>query len=105
MKETKFLSTLASASRDGDKLKTSLCFALKSFGDPDLSFTPGEAIEGLRLPPADITFLTLVAVCGESDFGREEKVAWTVPFSFKGVTFAFSLRKFGLFLLLDKRRR
>ncbi|HKO46873.1 MAG TPA: hypothetical protein VJV79_04080 [Polyangiaceae bacterium] len=61
--------------------------------DHIIGMTPkGFPIEGLLL-------FGLTQFLGLLDDGREEKIAWSVWFSFKGATYAFEMRKFGLRLL------
>jgi hypothetical protein len=60
------------------------------FLDQVRGMTPkGFPLEGLLL-------FGLTQLLGLPDYGPEEKVAWSVWFSFKNATYAFELRKFGL---------
>lgn len=50
----------------------------------------------LRLvPPTYMVFLTFVGLLGYEYWGKEEKVAWMIPISYKGTPFLLSHRKFG----------
>jgi hypothetical protein len=53
-------------------------------------------------PPAYIVFLMFVLLLGYKYRGREEKVGWTIPITYKGTTFLLSHRKFGFRVLSIK---
>ncbi len=55
-----------------------------------------------QIPPAHIVFLMFVTLLGYKYTGREEKVAWTIPITYKGTPFLLSHRKFGFLVLTIK---
>jgi hypothetical protein len=55
-----------------------------------------------QIPPAHIVFLMFVALLGYKYRGKEEKVAWTIPITYKGTPFLLSHRKFGFRVLTIK---
>lgn len=100
--ESKYLAELAKLSKAGPKLKTALLYSLKSFGPHNGEVILDGKVEGLKLPSADMVFLTLVGICNQPYAGKFEKIAWSVGFKYKGTLFTFSLQKFGLRLYCDK---
>jgi hypothetical protein len=53
-------------------------------------------------PPTYMVFLTFVGLLGYRYWGKEEKVAWTIPIIYKGIPFLLSSRKFGFRVLTLK---
>lgn len=102
--DSEFLSDLAKESKDGVKLRKALLFAWKNFAPLNGEFVyNGKCrIEKVILPPSDIVFLSFVYIAGYSNAGKDEKVAWSLAFTYKGVPFGFSLEKFGLRLYHHK---
>jgi hypothetical protein len=102
--DNKFLSALAEGTKDGAKLRKCLFFVMKDFAPytGDFLFDHRELIELPNLPQADMVFLTLVNIFGNSYSGKFEKVAWSVAFCYKAIPFIFSLQKFGLRLYHHK---
>lgn len=57
---------------------------------------PIKEIDEDRIPLPYMVYLTLVVLLGFPHWGREEKTAWSIPVTYKGVPFLIAHRKFGL---------
>lgn len=51
---------------------------------------------GRELPPYYLVYFLLVDLLGFEDYGQSEKVAWSIPISFKDNLFLIEHRKMGL---------
>ena len=96
-KRISVLETLAARDTRSKKLANFFHYSLSKF-------TPGnfpeklQGIEDIQLPSASVVFLCLAELLEFPHTGREEKVAWSIPFKFESRDFVFILQKFGLHL-------
>jgi hypothetical protein len=91
------------------ELINALRYCLKDFGSDVAAFKSATFMREERLhipenlnPPAYIVFLMFVYLLGYKYSGREEKVAWTIPVTYKSTPFLLSDRKFGFRILAIK---
>ena len=70
--------------------------ALKSQAEANGLFLASRTDGGRDLPPYYLVYFLLVDLVGFRNFGKSEKVAWTVPIRYRGRLYAIEHRKMGL---------
>ena len=88
------------------KLLKSFNGCLRDFKSDEDAFENSSAWDGTavkivrsKLPLPYMVFLCFVGLKGYEHWGRDEKLAWSIPFTYKSYPLMFSYRKFGLELL------
>ncbi len=75
----------------------------KSFNSTKVYTLKRKAIERRKFPTPNILKLTLEYFCELPQCPPEEKVHWTVPFYYKGKTYAISYEKFGIYFYSENQ--